>query len=127
MHDGKMSDAGGSVRREQFEVSQKERRVILLQAMIRDFDNMIVSLDKQIATEEDRTRVKDPAHPAYSTLALAAAKRRQNLLMSLSQVRSILEVELGDCGLNQHNQPTPPALASSPAVVSGVQVPKLSP
>jgi hypothetical protein len=64
MHDGKMSGAGRSVR-DQFEVSQKERRVVLLDKMIRDFDNMIVSLDKQIATEEDRTRVKDAGHPAW--------------------------------------------------------------
>ena len=68
MHDVEMSDAGRSVNREQFEVSQKERRVVLLQTMIRDFENMIVDLDGQIATEEDRTRVKDPGHPAYSTL-----------------------------------------------------------
>jgi flagellar FliJ protein len=128
MHDGKMSDASGSVRREQFEVSQKERRVILLRTMIRDFENMIVVLDGQIASEEDRTRVKDPGHHAYSTLAMAAAKRRQNLLTSLSQVKSILEVELRDCVSNQHNQPTSPALAaSSPSVVARVQVSKLTP
>ena len=127
MHDVKMSDAGRSVYREQFEVSQKERRVALLRTMIRDFENMIVDLDGQIATEEDRTRVKDAGHPAYSTLAMAAAKRRQNLLISLSQARSILEVELRDCGSNQHNKPTSPAVAGSPSVVSGVQVSKLSP
>ena len=100
MHDVKMSDASQPVYREQFEVSQKERRVVLLRTMIRDFENIIVDLDGQIATEEDRTRVKDPGHPAYSTLAVAAAKRRQNLLISLSQVRSILEVELRDGGSN---------------------------
>jgi flagellar protein FliJ len=109
MHDGKMSDAGRLVHREQFEVSQKERRVVLLQTMIRDFENMIVDLDGQIVTEEDRTRVKDPGHPAYSTLAVAAAKRRQNLLSSLSQVKSILEAELREPALD----------ANSPAVVSG--------
>jgi hypothetical protein len=110
MHDVKMSDAGRSVYGEQFEISQKERRVVLLRTMIRDFENMIFSLDKQIATEADRTKVKDPVHPGYSTLALVAAKRRQNLLISLSQVRSILEVELREPALD----------ANSPAVVSGV-------
>lgn len=127
MHDGKMSDAGRWDHREQFGASEKERRVALLDKMIRDFDAMIVSLDEQIATEEDRTKVKDPRHPAYSTLARAAAKRRQNLLISLSQVRSILEAELRDCGSNQHNEPTSPALAGSPTVVSGEQMSKLSP
>ena len=103
MHDGKMSDAGQLVHMEQFEVSQKERRIVLLQTMIRDFENMIVDLDGQIATEEDRTRVKDPGHPAYSTLAVAAAKRRQNLLSSLSQVKSILEVELREPALDANS------------------------
>jgi flagellar protein FliJ len=113
MHDVKMSNAGRSVYREQFEVSQKERRVVLLRTMIRDFENMIFSLYKQITTEEDRTKVKDPAHPAYSTLALAAAKRRQNLLMSLSQVRSILEVELGEHALDANS---PVAGSEAPSV-----------
>ena len=82
----------------------------MLDKMIRDFDNMIVSLDEQIATEEDRTMVKDPAHPAYSTLAVVAAKRRQNLLISLSQVRSIREAELRE----------PVLAANSPPMVSEV-------
>jgi hypothetical protein len=105
MHDDEMSDAGRPVHREQCVVNQKERRVILLRTMIRDFENMIVDLDGQIATEEDRTRVKDPGHPAYSTLAVAAAKRRQNLLSSLSQVRSILEVELREPALAANSLP----------------------
>jgi len=75
------------------------------QSTVRDFENIIVDLDRQIATEEDRTRVKDPGHPAYSTLAVAAAKRRQNLLSSLSQVRSILEVELREPALAANSLP----------------------
>jgi hypothetical protein len=46
--------------------------------MITDFDNMIAELNGQIAVEEDRTKIKDTGHPAYSTFAMAAAKRCQN-------------------------------------------------
>jgi hypothetical protein len=40
-----------------------------------DFDNIIADLGGQIAAEEDRTKIKDESHPAYSTFAMAAAKR----------------------------------------------------
>jgi flagellar protein FliJ len=54
-----MRDASRFLRRKQFEASEKERRVALLGTMIRDFDNMVADLDRQIAAEEDRTRVLD--------------------------------------------------------------------
>jgi hypothetical protein len=101
---------------------------MLLRTMIREFENMIVGLDGQIATEEDRTRIKDRAHPAYSTLAVAAAKRRQNLFISLSQVRSILEIELRNDG-SSHPNPPPSRVfaASSPPEAVEVQMSKRDP
>jgi hypothetical protein len=114
--------------RKEAEASKMERRVALFGMMISDFEKMIADLDGQIAAEEDRTRIKDTGHPAYSTFAIAAAKRRQNLLISSAQVKSILEVELRNCRSNQHTQPTSPAIAaSSPSAVSGVQVSELDP
>jgi flagellar protein FliJ len=73
----------------QFEANEKETKVALLGTIIRDFDSM---LEAQIAAEEDRTRIKDPDHPAYSALAKAVAKRRQNLLVSVAYTRSMLDV-----------------------------------
>src|SRR5215467_16119446 len=80
------------LRRKQSEVSEKEIKVVLLRTMIGDFDNMIGRLEQQIAAEEDRTRIKDPRHPAYSMFAKAAAERRQNLLISEAHTRSMLDV-----------------------------------
>ena len=80
------------LRRKQFEVSEKEIKIALLRAMIGDFDSMIGQLEEQITAEEDRTRIKDPQHPAYSMFAKAAAKRRQNLLISMAHTRSMFEV-----------------------------------
>ena len=118
-----MSDASRSLRKKQFEASHKERTASLLASMIRDFDKMISDLDEQIATEEDRTRIKDTAHPAYSTFAKAAAKRRQNLTISAAQMKSLLEVakrELDEAAIQSRNlesmqssQPPLPAPASS--------------
>ena len=80
------------LRQKQFEVNEKETKVALLRRMIRDFDNVIGQLERQIAAEEERTRIKDPQHPAYSMFAKAAAKRRQNLLISVAHTRSMLDV-----------------------------------
>jgi flagellar protein FliJ len=60
--------------------------------MIRDFDNMIADLGGQIAAEEERTKIKDASLPTYSTFAMAAAKRRQNLLISMAHTKSMLDV-----------------------------------
>jgi len=80
------------LRQKQFEVNENETKVALLKTMIRDFDNVIGQLEQQIAAEEERTRIKDPRHPAYSMFAKAAAKRRQNLLISVAHIRSMLDV-----------------------------------
>src|SRR5215468_8163141 len=78
--------------RKRFEANEKETKVALLRTMIGDFDSMIGQLEEQIASEEDRSRIKDPRHPAYSMFAKAAAKRRQNLLISVAHTRSMFEV-----------------------------------
>ena len=78
--------------KKQFEANEKETEVALLRTMIGDFDSMIGQLEAQIAAEEDRTRIKDPRHPTYSMVTKAAAKRRQNLLVSVAHTRSMLDV-----------------------------------
>jgi flagellar protein FliJ len=79
------------LRRKQFEASEKETKVALLRTMIGDFDSMIGQLEEQIAAEEERTRIKDPRHPAYSMFAKAAANRHHNLLISVAHTPSMFE------------------------------------
>ena len=90
MHD--INVASHLVRRKQFEISEKEAKVALLETMVRDFDLMIADLWGQIAAEEGRTKIKDTSHPAYSMFATAAAKRRQNLIISVAHTKSMLDV-----------------------------------
>ena len=93
MRNATMRDPRGLLRTRRFEVSDKPRTIVLIGAMIKDFDNMIAKLDKQIAAEEDRTQIRDPEHPAaYSSMAKAMAKRRENLLVSAEQMKSMLDV-----------------------------------
>jgi flagellar protein FliJ len=73
------------------EAAEKTRKVALLRTMIADFETFAVDLAQQIATEEERTRIRDPRHVAYSTFATAAAARRRNLLASTAGLRAKLD------------------------------------
>src|SRR6516165_5082014 len=117
MNNNKVHVANHLVRRKQFEVGEKEAKVALLETMIRDFDVMIADLEGQIVAEEDRTKIKDTSHPAYSTFATAAAKRRQNLLVSVALTKSMLEVakrELDEVAMQFRSRiPKQPAATTS--------------
>jgi flagellar FliJ protein len=74
-----------------YDADVKARKVADLKHMIREFENMAFDLDRQIKAEEDRTRIKDPAHFAYSTFAKSASQRRDNLRTSVDGLRAELE------------------------------------
>ena len=69
-------------RHTRFDIAEKTRKVGLLETMIRDFTSTAANLAREIGAEEESTRIKDPNHVAYSTLAKALAMRRGKLLMS---------------------------------------------
>lgn len=73
-----------------FEAREKARKVSDLEAMIREFETMTMDLDRQIATEEERTGVRDLKHFAYSTFAKAARHRRENLQISVDDLKAKL-------------------------------------
>ena len=52
--------------------------------MIRDFTSTAANLARVIGAEEERSRIRDPNHVAYSTLAKARAMRRGKLIMSVA-------------------------------------------
>jgi hypothetical protein len=70
------------------------RKVELLKTMIREFTNSAAGLTREIEAEEERSRIKDPVHIAYSTLAKALAIRRGNLLKSAADAEMrVLEAQ----------------------------------
>lgn len=75
-----------------FVAEQKRRKVADIEHMIREFEHMAIELDRQVQSEEDRTGIKDRSHFAYSTLAKAAAQRRDNLRASIANLQMKLEV-----------------------------------
>jgi hypothetical protein len=89
-----MKPRESTLRLKRFEAAEKARKVDDLEAMIREFDQMALDLDRQIASEEERTGIKDPKHFSYSTFAKAAAQRRDNLRNSISDLRAKLAIAL---------------------------------
>jgi flagellar protein FliJ len=79
------------IRLKRFQVDEKRRRVVQLQMMIAEFSRMSGDLDREIAYEEQRANINDPAHFAYPTYARAARGRRENINLSLNELRGQLE------------------------------------
>jgi hypothetical protein len=67
-------------------------KVELLGRMMIEFKKMATDLADQVAAEEERTGNKNTKHFAYSPLAKAAALRRHNLMTSVMDIQSWLDV-----------------------------------
>jgi hypothetical protein len=91
-----MKSRESALRLKKFEAEEKSRKVADLEHMIREFEHMASDLDRQVQMEEERTGIKDCAHFAYSTLAKAAAQRRDNLRASIGDLRVKLESAVRD-------------------------------
>ncbi len=86
-----MKSRDGALKLKRFEAEEKRRKVADIEAMINEFEQMAADLDRQIASEEERTGIRNEAHFAYSTFARAAAQRRDNLRASVIDLRVKLE------------------------------------
>jgi len=79
------------IRLKRFHVDEKRRQVAQIEAMIADFERMAGELDREIAVEQSRAGIDDPAHFAYPTYAKAAIQRRDNLKRSADELKTQLE------------------------------------
>jgi len=78
------------IRLKTFQVDDKRRKVLQIEAMIAEFERMANDLDREIRVEQDRSGIHDPAHYAYPTYAKAAIARRDNLKHSADELRAQL-------------------------------------
>ena len=69
-----------------FDVEEKKQKVADIEAMIQDFSQMVVDLDRQIEVEQERSGITDVNHYAYPTFAKAAIQRRDNLRASIDDL-----------------------------------------
>lgn len=74
------------IRAKKFQIEDARRRLAQIDTMIADFERMAVELDRDIALEEQRSGITDPAHFAYPPLAHAARGRRDNLRRSVEDL-----------------------------------------
>jgi flagellar export protein FliJ len=79
------------VRLKRFHLEEKRRRVRQIEMMLAEFSRMTADLDREIANEEKRAGITDPAHFAYPTYARAASVRRDNLKSSISELLAQIE------------------------------------
>jgi flagellar export protein FliJ len=79
------------IRLKRFHVDEKRRQVAQIEAMIAEFERMSADLDREIATEQQKAGIDDPAHFAYPTYAKAAMSRRDNLARSANELKGQLE------------------------------------
>jgi flagellar export protein FliJ len=79
------------IRLKRFHVDEKRRQVAQIEAMIAEFERMAADLDREIANEQARAGIDDPAHFAYPTYAKAALARRDNLARSAADLKEQLE------------------------------------
>ena len=75
----------------QSEELQREQNRQLATQLQQDFERLAAGLESEIRAEEERTRVSDPSHVAYSMLAKAARARRDNLLRSYEEITLYLK------------------------------------
>jgi flagellar protein FliJ len=79
-------------------IENNRQRVAQIEAIIADFDKTANELDGWIQAEQERTRIHDPAHFAYSTSATAMIQRRDKLKRSIDELKRQLadaDVSLG--------------------------------
>jgi flagellar FliJ protein len=79
------------MRLQRFRVDERQRQVSDIEMMMADFRRKQDDLDQQIAYEEQKTGVSDPAHFNYSMTAKSIRKRRENLLATVDDLQAQLD------------------------------------
>ncbi|WP_350335128.1 flagellar export protein FliJ [Coralliovum pocilloporae] len=79
------------IRLKRFQVDEKRRQVSQIEVMMDDFQRMARELDQQIVDEQEKAGIHDVAHFAYPTFAKAAMQRRDNLQVSIDDLKAQLD------------------------------------
>jgi flagellar FliJ protein len=77
-------------RQKEAQVADLKRRIPILKRLTADCDFIAADLDQEIHREEERVRIHDRAHFAYSIYARATTLRRDNLRRSADELRAHL-------------------------------------
>jgi len=87
------------------QAAELKRRISILKRLITDCDRIAADLNQEIQREEERVRIHDPAHFAYSIYARATTLRRDNLRRSADELTAHLaKAEEALCELGEVKQ-----------------------
>ena len=89
-------------------IESARQRVVQIEAMIADFERMANALEANVRSEEDRTRIHDPANFAYSTFARAMTQRCDNLKRSIGELQRQLAEAKRTVGFTGSGTPRQP-------------------
>jgi flagellar FliJ protein len=81
------------IRLKTIQVEQLRQKIAQIKKAIADLELLTGNLNREISTDEARTKIYDPAHFAYPTFAKAAIQRRDNLMRSANVLKIRLNVE----------------------------------
>jgi flagellar protein FliJ len=79
-----MDSTGFTTTAADLDTGMRRRKTSQIGALVAEMKLSIRNLDADILAEEQRTRISDPANVAYSTLAMAARQRRDNLRQTVA-------------------------------------------
>jgi hypothetical protein len=63
-------------------IERARQRIAQMEATVADFDRTMNQIEGWITAEQNRTRIHDPGHFAYSTCAIAMTRRRDAMMRS---------------------------------------------
>ena len=87
-----MSSRERLIRQKRMQVTDATRKIVQIEAMIAELEQLDSVLARDIKIEEDRSGIRDPANFAYSTYAKAARQRRENIQRSMTELRNKLDL-----------------------------------
>jgi flagellar FliJ protein len=79
------------VRLHRFQMDEKRRKVMELEAMLADFHKRERDLDAQVQVEQKKAGISDVSHFAYPMFAKSVLRRRENILNSIKEISQQLE------------------------------------
>lgn len=86
-----MRSRDNMLRLHRFKHEERRRQVADIETMIADLLKKQDELEAHIRMEESRNGISDPSHYNYSTSAKASRARRDNLLLSIGELKDQLE------------------------------------
>ena len=86
-----MRSRDNMLRLHRFKHEERRRQVADIEVMIADLLKKQDELEAHIRMEESRNGISDPSHYNYSTSAKASRVRRDNLLLSIGELKDQLD------------------------------------